>query len=64
MKVLETGMTAADMNQVHELVDLLNDVKSTIKIFILCGKGIKWLAVTVGTISGLYYGAKHFLSGL
>jgi prefoldin subunit 5 len=63
LKDLEARMQMVEANQgkVQELIDLLNDVKSALRIFVKVGNGIKWLAVLVATVSGGIMAARKWM---
>lgn len=51
---LEARMKIVETNQVQfqELIELLEDVKSALRIFIKIGNGVKWLAILAASVSG------------
>lgn len=55
---LEKRMTIIEANQakVNDLVELLEDVRSALRIFIMVGNGFKWL-VGIGISVGIGYAA-------
>lgn len=55
--VLEQGKASID-----DLVSLLEDVRSALKIFIKIGNACKWLITLGATIAGAWYAIKHWLA--
>jgi len=53
-KDMEARMRAVEANQlkVQELINLLEDVKSSLRIFVKIGNGLKWIALFITSIVG------------
>lgn len=43
-----------DHLEIRELVDLLQEVKSALRLFVKFGNGVKWVAVIVASIGGAF----------
>lgn len=54
LRDLEIRMQQVEANQgkVQELIDLLEDVKSALRVFVKVGNGLKWIALLVGSVAG------------
>lgn len=54
LRDLEARMAIVEANQgkVQELIDLLEDVKSALRVFVKFGNGLKWIAVLVASVVG------------
>lgn len=65
-KLLEARMEAIEktQNSVAELVGLLEDVKSALRIFVKIGNAVKWLSALVLACSGITWAIKHFGGGI
>ena len=63
-KTLEQRVKSLEENQesVSDLVDLLRDVRSALKVFVHVGNGLKWLVTLGASIAGVWYGLKHWLA--
>lgn len=61
-KLLEARMEAIEKSQknVQELVDLLEEVKGALRLFIKAGRFIKWLAGILLAFSGIAWAIRHF----
>ena len=61
-KDLEVRLEAIEEyhKSITELVDLLNDVKGALRLFIATGKAVKWLLGFLAAISGIAWVIKHF----
>lgn len=51
---LELRIEAVEANQgkVLELIDLLEEVKSALRLFVKIGNAFKWLAVLIASVAG------------
>ncbi len=47
---------------IDDLVDLLEDVRSALKVFVKIGNAAKWLVTLGATLGGAYYALKHWLA--
>lgn len=59
MRIMEEKQKSID-----DLVQLLEDVKRALRIFVRLGNVIKWLAAVVLSCSGIAWAYKHFGSGI
>lgn len=53
-----------ELKSIVELVELLNEVKAGLRIFVKLGKAIKWVASVILACSGLTWAYRHFGSGI
>lgn len=51
----------ANQHKVQELIGLLEDVKSALRVFIKIGNGLKWIAVVLVSISGAVMALRKWL---
>lgn len=63
LRNLEARVAALESNQVsiQELIGLLEDVKSALRIFVKIGNGVKWLAVIVVSSTSAIIAIKKWL---
>lgn len=62
-KDMESRMQMVESNQgkVQELIDLLEEVKSALRIFVKIGNGLKWLALLIGSVAGAVLAIKKWI---
>lgn len=49
---------------INDLVHLLEDVKSALRVFVKIGNFVKWLSAVLLACSGIAWVVKHFGSGI
>lgn len=56
LKALEARMQIMESNQdkVQELIDLLEDVKSALRLFVKIGNAFKWLAIVIASLAAAW----------
>lgn len=56
LKALEARMQIVESNQdkVQELIDLLEDVKSALRLFVKIGNAFKWLAIVIASLAAAW----------
>lgn len=54
----------SDHKSITELVTLLEDVKSALRLFVKVGNAVKWLSGILLACSGIAWVVKHFGSGV
>jgi hypothetical protein len=48
---------------IDDLVQLLEDVRSALRVFITIGNALKWVVTLAASIAGAYYAFKHWMLG-
>lgn len=56
LKDLQKRMQIVEANQskVQELIDLLEDVKSALRLFVKIGNAFKWLALVIASLAAAW----------
>jgi len=64
LRELESRIESLEDNhaKVNELVDLLDDVKGALRIFVKIGYAVKWIAICVTTVSAAGIAVKKWIA--